>query len=97
MQTLKESNMTTKKKTPVDTKDLKKQYDEGEVTRTEIDDTPFTVVTTKNGSFGILGKYRITEFYTDKEQCIQEVKKMTWNRILQVVSLVFTILNDEEK
>lgn len=61
------------------------------IKRTEIENSPFVVITSEGKSFGTLGKYRITEVYNDIEECIDEVKKITWNRIIQV----FMLLNEE--
>lgn len=63
------------------------------VKRTEIKDTPFTVITTQNKSFGVMGKWRLTEDYHNEENAINEMEKMTWNRIIQVIMLISEELN----
>jgi len=69
-----------------------KTKNEEMISRFYIPDSPFVVITTKDGSFGTLGKYRLTHEYKSKEQCIYEVQKITWNRIIQVISLINEIL-----
>jgi hypothetical protein len=58
------------------------------VKRKEINNTPFTVITTEKGSFGTMGKYRLTEVFETEKEAITNVQKMTWNRIVQVTSLI---------
>ena len=72
----------------------KNEENEKMIERTELENSPFIVVTTEEGSFGTLGKYRLTEVYKDKQKCIDEMHDITWNRIIQVVSLVNQILNE---
>ena len=57
------------------------------IKREDIKDSPFTMITTEEGTFGVMGKYRITEFGTTKE-VKAELKKITWNRIIQVIMLI---------
>lgn len=64
------------------------------IKRTEVPNSPFVVITTKEGSFGVLGKYRLTEVYATEKEAIAGTSAMTWNRIIQVMSLVNTILNE---
>ncbi len=65
------------------------------ISRKEVKDTPFTVVTTEEGSFGAMGRYRITEVGEAKE-IEKELKRMTWNRMIQVAMLLIRD-NDESK
>lgn len=67
------------------------------VRRTEIKDTPFTVITTEEGSFIVMGKYRLTEPFKTEEEAMDEGEKMTWNRIVQVVMLLWEQVNDKPK
>ena len=57
------------------------------ISREEITDSPFVIITTENGSFGCMGKYRITEIGS-KAEIKKELKKITWNRIVQVILLL---------
>lgn len=57
------------------------------IERINIEDTPFTIIKTDKGSFGTLGKYRITETGTE-EEIRKELITITWNRIVQVLTLI---------
>jgi len=59
-----------------------------------IEGTPFTVVNENNEYFSIIGNHRITETFLSKEICIEETKKITWDRIVQVIWAVATKIND---
>lgn len=66
------------------------------VRRTDIKDSPFQVVTTEGKTFGVMGKWRITEaeesneenFEEVEEKVIQELERMTWNRVIQVIMIL---------
>lgn len=64
--------------------------------RTHIKDTPFVVIrdTQRALSWGVMGKYRMTEEYIDHLQCIEDLTKITWNRIIQVL---ICLNHDQEK
>lgn len=64
------------------------------ISRTEIEGTPFTVIGIDNKYFGVMGQYRITEEYEDKEAVIAGLKEMNWNRIVQVI-LILKELNTD--
>ena len=51
----------------------------------QIEGTPFTVVEEGKEFFSIIGNHRITETFLSKEICIEETKKITWDRIVQVI------------
>jgi len=78
--TKEQPTMTILKADPKETNEL--------ITRTEVDNSPFIIITTNGESFGTLGKYRITEPYHTIEQCKKELEKITWNRIIQVCLLL---------
>lgn len=63
--------------------------------KTDIEGTPFTVISVKdtNEHFGVMGKYRITETHDTKEEVIDILKQITWNRIVQVILLITDHLN----
>ncbi|AXH74909.1 MAG: hypothetical protein [Microviridae sp.] len=65
------------------------------VQRDEVENTPFIVITINNESFGTFGKYRITETYHTKQQCKAELKAITWNRIVQIMTLVNEIMKEQ--
>lgn len=58
------------------------------ITRKEIKDSPFHVITIDGESFGVMGDYRLTEKSADESEVIKELEKFTWNRIVQVVMLL---------
>ena len=58
------------------------------VKRTDIVDSPFVVVTTEEGSFVTMGKYRLTEPFESEEEAIINGSEITWNRIIQVLMLI---------
>lgn len=57
------------------------------IQKEELTGTPFTVVTTEEGSFGVMGKYRITEI-GEKQAIIDELSYIEWDRIIQVCMLL---------
>ena len=74
-------------------KDKKKQL----IKRTEIKDSPFTVVTVDGRSFGVMGKYRITEDSDSVREVKEQLEAITWNRIIQVVLLLDELKKDVNK
>lgn len=60
--------------------------------REEVKDTPFTIIINdeKNEAFGCVGNYRVTKIYASKDfKAIEkEVKKITWNRLIQVMGIM---------
>lgn len=66
------------------------------IKREDVAESPFTVITTEEGSFGVMGQYRITEPHKNKGKVIKELKKITWNRIIQVIMLLNEIKTDKK-
>lgn len=68
------------------------------LTRHDIKDSPFVVIGNENGWVGTMGQYRITEEFKTKKECIKDVEKITWNRIVQVLVLINQIneIKDEQ-
>lgn len=60
----------------------------------QVENTPFTVARNGTEWFVLMGKYRFTEDVKTKKAAIQEARKMTWDRILQVITAV---INDHEE
>ena len=58
------------------------------ITREQIDETPFTVIGTKEGFFGSIGKYRITEPVETAEEVKKELEVISWNRITQIMLIL---------
>jgi hypothetical protein len=66
------------------------------IKREEIAKTPFTIVTVKGESFGTMGEYRITEARETAEEVREELKEMSWNRIIQVVMILTKKITENE-
>jgi hypothetical protein len=64
--------------------------------RTEIKDTPFMVITSPEGSFGVLGSFRITELKKSETEVIKELKEINWNRIVQIVLVLIQQMDDQK-
>lgn len=60
------------------------------IKRMDVQDSPFMVITTEGKSFGVLANYRITQEWDTEEEAYKDVQEITWNRIIQVI----TILNE---
>ena len=71
-------------------------YSEELVKRDEIDNTPFVIITTRGVSFGAFGRYKITDDYLNPEQVRTELNKITWNRIIQIMTIVHQMLNNQK-
>lgn len=61
------------------------------IQRTEIKNSPFEVITRDGEHWGVMGNYRLTEVVSSKKQLINELEKVTWNRIIQVVMILSEI------
>lgn len=63
------------------------------IIKKEIKDTPFTIInnTEDKTYFGVIGNYRITEMYKTEAETEKELKKITWNRIIQVIQIILQI------
>ena len=66
----------------------KKNSGEELVKRENIDDSPFQIITQEGYSFGVMGEYRVTDKDNDKNKIKKELKKITWNRIVQVIMIL---------
>ncbi|AXH75301.1 MAG: hypothetical protein [Microviridae sp.] len=62
------------------------------IQREDVDGTPFIMITIKDETFGTLGNYKITESYYNKKQCENELRKMDWNNVVKVMTVVHEIL-----
>ncbi len=58
------------------------------ITRDDMKDSPFHVIGVEGKYFGAMGNFRITEKMEDKVSVKKELKKITWDRILQVVLIL---------
>lgn len=53
-----------------------------------IENTPFTLITTDEGSFCAMGLYRITEIYPTKNEAISKATSITWNNLVTVMMII---------
>lgn len=53
-----------------------------------VENTPFTLITTEEGSFCAMGLYRITEVYNRKDHAILAATSLTWNNIVTVMMII---------
>ena len=58
------------------------------IKRVQIKDSPFEVITQDGYSFGVMGNYRLTEKSNDAKEAAKELKKITWNRVIQIVMIL---------
>lgn len=74
-------------------KEVAKEGSSETISREQIKDSPFTIITIDGKSFGTMGDYRVTEEGTLKE-IKKQLKTITWNRIIQVVMLLEEMKNN---
>jgi len=61
------------------------------IQREDVKDSPFTIITINEESFGAMGGFRITENTGTKEEVKKDLEKITWNRIIQVMMILKTV------
>lgn len=68
------------------------------IERYPIPDSPFTVITIneKEKHFGVMGEYRVTEEKDTRGEVVDELEKITWNRIIQVMMILDEIRNKDK-
>lgn len=77
--------------------EITKQKGTETVKRTELEDTPFIIVSMDGKHFGSMGNYKVTDFYDDFEKAKKATLKMTWSRVVQVcLILIKQEQNNEE-
>ncbi len=69
-------------------KSKKESSNEELIKRVQIKDSPFEVITQDGYSFGVMGNYRLTEKSNDAKDIEKQLKKITWNRIIQIVMIL---------
>jgi hypothetical protein len=67
------------------------------VERETIENTPFTMIGLGGKWFGSMGEYRMTEEYDSKGECEDELKCITWNRIIQVMMVLDEIKSKDKE
>lgn len=80
----------------LNTTDKKQLTSEELIKRTEVENSPFIIININDEYFGTLGKYRITEIYNNFNDCKNDLEKITWNRITQVIQLIFETLKNNK-
>lgn len=67
-------------------------------TRTKIDKTPFEVISYGNNKhFGVFGAYKITDDAQTKEEIIESLQEISWNRFIQIAAIVSDIITNEKQ
>jgi hypothetical protein len=74
----------------LDTMDNKKSFEVK-----EIENTPFTIIKDDNKYFGVIANNKITEDYTTEKECLEELLKVDWNRITQVIVTIVEKLTNK--
>jgi hypothetical protein len=64
------------------------------IERTEIEKTPFVLVTLEQGNFIALGNYRVSELYATKEEALEYINTITWDNLFNVVISLFEHLKN---
>jgi len=82
--------------TNVNGTDKKKSGKEELVKRKQLKDSPFEIITQEGYSFGVMGEYRVTEKADTVKEIEKELKKITWNRIIQVVMILTEVINKQK-
>ncbi len=66
------------------------------VKRTKIENSPFEIIEMEGYAFGTMGQYRITDKGNSVKEIKEELEKITWNRLIQVV-MILNEVNDKNK
>lgn len=69
------------------------------IKRTPVPNTPFIIIEIEGKMFGAFGKYKITEDYkpgTSVEQAKLDLQLITWNRLVQIISLINQMFNESK-
>ena len=61
---------------------------------TDVENTPFTVISKEDEHIVMLGKYRVSETFENQEEAIKDAESITWNRITQLITIMLRL--DEE-
>jgi hypothetical protein len=67
---------------------------------TNIENSPFTIVRQENKYYGVIGNHRLTEEYSNLEELREDLLKITWDRLTQVIWAVvekFKVDNEQIK
>lgn len=87
----------TKEPMSKNVKKADKQESSTMIERYPIEGTPFTVITLENNvNFGVMGEYRVTEEMKSRGEVEDELKCITWNRIIQVMMVLEEIKSKDK-
>jgi hypothetical protein len=67
------------------------------IERWPIPESPFTVISIEDKHFGVMGEYRITEEGKSRGEIEDELKCITWNRIIQVMMILDEIKKKDKE
>lgn len=76
---------TTELKQQEELLDTTNNKDYSKLEFTAVDNSPFTIVKDENTYFGLIGNHRITGSYGTFEEIKEDITKITWDRIVQVI------------
>lgn len=65
------------------------------IRRHSVLNTPFTIITTDEGSFITMGRYRLTEAKSF-EECMEDIDNKDWNLLTSVISIIHETLNQNK-
>lgn len=58
------------------------------IKRRQIENTPFMIVTTAEGSFGAMAEYRLTEPMQTEKEVEEYFKDITWDKIATLILIL---------
>jgi len=64
------------------------------IEREEVNGTPFTLVKQNENWYVLLGKYRLSEAYQEKEEALKDANRNDWMRTMQVVGIMIENYNE---
>lgn len=67
------------------------------VERMQIENSPFTIISVNDKHFGVMGEYRMTEEMNSRGEVEDELRCITWNRIVQVMLVLSEIRAKDEE
>lgn len=56
------------------------------ISKTEIEGTPFEIISTEEGHFLAIGRYRLTETTLNKNNIIEQLENKTWDIIINLIN-----------
>lgn len=65
------------------------------VKRTEIKDTPFTIIEVEGMYFGTIGNYKMTETFKTFDEAHDAITANTWNNVTNLFIVLHQIFKDK--